>query len=175
MAKVWLVMGLCVLLCSTVYGAQEASLEPVEGDGLTLTAVGSDDLLSLRVGLRPWSGRTEVGVFGLYLDGLREADDPRAGGGVYGTYDLVDEAEMTILRLQVPVVWYVGVELGALDMPAGRIDATASLLTGLTFGDGRNQIIVEARYAPGPKLWEELADLEEDDRARLVVGVSHRF
>ena len=170
MVKVWLsflVMAVLCLVCTTVYGEEQS------GDGWTVVAVGNDDLLSVRVGARPWSGRTELGGFAIWMDGLKEGEDEAAGGGVYATYDVVQDAQFTLLSYQIPVTIYAGGQMGFLHREDSDEDAVCSLLTGVTFGDSRTRIGIEYQYLLDESLWKEFGPI--DDRGRLLLSLAMRF
>jgi hypothetical protein len=167
--KALLIVGLVALyagVCQVCPG-QEAD------ESLVLRAVGNMDLLKAEIGWRPGltEDRTEVGLWGMWLDGIRE--DGEAGGfGVYGSYDLVKDAPLKIFEFQVPVTWQVGTAVGVLWPEAGA-DATANLFTGLNFGDGKIRLGIRAEYYLTKDLWRELADIPED--ARLLATIEYRF
>lgn len=162
---VWmLIVAMCV--AGTVLGQEKS-------DGLAITGLGSDDLLSLRVGVRPWQGRTEIGGYGIWLDGLKEGEDEAYGGGIYGTYDVVQDANFTLLNVQVPIVWYAGGQIGFLHREDSDEDAGASLMTGLSFGDEKVRIGVEYQYMLDQDLWKEFGAI--DDRGRLLLRLSYQF
>lgn len=165
MIRTWLAVFM-VLACAGLGLAQET-------DGWTVTAVGSDDLLSLRVGTRPWQGRTEIGGYGVWLDGLAEGEDEAYGGGVYATYDVVEDAQFTVLTYQVPVSIYVGGQMGVLHREDSDEDAGAALMTGLSFGDTQTRIGVEYQYLLNEDLWKEFGTV--DDQGRLLLTLQRRF
>ena len=168
---IWLVALVVALCCVCPVQADETNVKT--SDNLTVTAVGNDDLLSLRVGFRPWAGRTELGGFGIWLDGLKEGDDEAYGGGVYATYDAVQDAQFTVLTYSVPVTFYVGGQLGFLYRENSDEDAMASLITGLSFGDAKIRIGVEYAYLLDETLWKEFGQI--DDRGRLLLTLQRRF
>ncbi|MFA5377654.1 MAG: hypothetical protein WC455_18025 [Dehalococcoidia bacterium] len=161
-----LLAWVCVF-CATSYG------EEVQKDGWTVTAVGSDDLLSMRIGTRPWAGRTEIGGFGIWLDGLKEGEDEAYGGGAYATYDVVQDANFTVLKYNVPATIYVGGQMGFLHREDSDEDATAALMTGVSFGDEKIRIGVEAQYLLSQDTWKEFGVIE--DQGRLLLTLSRRF
>jgi hypothetical protein len=69
-----------MILFGILFGMVTICVNPVLGfdpNGFkdwTVTAYGSDDLLGVRAGLRPWAGRAELGLFGMWMDGLSEGD-----------------------------------------------------------------------------------------------------
>jgi hypothetical protein len=175
-----------MILFGILFGMVTICVNPVLGfdpNGFkdwTVTAYGSDDLLGVRAGLRPWAGRAELGLFGMWMDGLSEGDvksDTESnqqeswGLGVYATYDVVQRAEFTVLSYQIPIDIYVGGQLGALHRADSDEDATAALMTGLTFGDGGVQLGVEYQYGLDEELWKELAPLDDNHRLLLTLGI----
>lgn len=145
-----------------------------------VTAYGSDDLLGVRAGLRPWEGRTELGLFGMWMDGLSLGDgksdeggnqQESGGGGVYATYDVVQDAQFTVLSYQVPINIYVGGQLGVLHRADSDEDATAGLMTGLSFGDAAIRIGVEYQYLLDKELWKELGAIDDNHRILLTLGL----
>lgn len=166
---IWLVALVVALCCVCPVQADELN----SSDGLAVTPVGSDDLLSLRVGLRPWGGRTEIGGFGIWLDGLKEGEDEAYGGGAYATYDVVQEAPFTVLTYSVPATFYVGGQMGFLHREDSDEDATSSLLTGVSFGDEKVLIGIEFQYLLDESLWKEFGEI--DDKGRVLLTLSRRF
>jgi len=133
MKRATFVAVILLMTIATVFGAEPIPITTGQWVG---TAAGSSDLLSLGGGYRPAGGRTEFGLFAEWVDGLAEGGQEGYGGGLYASYDLVQEAPFTILSFQVPVTWSVGGQLGALHMPeVNDEDAIANLTTGLSFGD----------------------------------------
>lgn len=163
---------LCVLIslcvCAMLLSAPAYSQE----DKFTVTAVGNDDLLSLRVGTRPWGARTEIGGFGIWADGLTEGEEAAWGGGVYATYDVVQDAQFTVLQYSVPATIYIGGQLGVIDRDTGD-DAVAALMTGVSFGDDKIRIGVEYQYILDQDLWQELGAI--DDQSRFLLTLGRRF
>jgi len=68
----WLVMGVCVLLCSTVYGG-ELPVEPNDGVGFSLWALAGDGVQELRLGYEGFLPDIEVAL------GLGHVDAPDDG------------------------------------------------------------------------------------------------
>jgi len=169
MKKCLVGVALLALCCACPVQADELN----SSDGLAVTSVGSDDLLSLRVGLRPWGGRTEVGGFGIWLDGLKEGEDEAYGGGAYATYDVVQGAQFTLLTTSVPATFYVGGQMGFLHREDSDEDATASLMTGLSFGDEKTRIGLEYQYLLDESMWKEFGVI--DDKGRLLLTLQRRF
>lgn len=153
--------------------AGDKSLVCSTNDKLAVTAVGNDDLLSLRVGARPWQGRTEIGLFGIWLDGLKEGEDEAYGGGAYATYDVVQDAQFTVLTYSVPATIYVGGQMGFLHREDSDEDATASLITGVSFGDAKIRIGAEYQYMLDESMWKEFGVV--DDKGRLLLTLQRRF
>jgi hypothetical protein len=139
----------------------------------TGTAVGNDDLLSVRIGTRPFGERTEMGVFGIWHDGLTEAEQEAFGVGVYATYDVVNDATFKVLNVQVPVTWYAGGQLGAAERKGVAADATAALMTGVSFGGAKVRIGLEFQYFLDETLWREFGAIDEN--ARLMLAMAYRF
>ena len=179
--KTAIVIGIVLGVLSQYTRAEELG-EEVKRLQPTVTVVGNDDLLSLRVGVRPWAGRTEIGLFGIWMDGLVEGDQKSDdsvnqleswGGGVFATYDVVQDAAFTVLSYQVPVDVYVGGQLGAVHLDNGNDDATAALMTGVMFGDAGVKIGVEYSYQLSRDLWKEFGTF--DDKHRLLLSLGVRF
>lgn len=145
----------------------------IQPDKLAVTAVGNDDLLSLRVGARPWAGRTEIGAFGIWLDGLKDGEDEAFGVGAYATYDVVQDAQFTVMTYQVPVTFYVGGQMGFLHREDSDEDATSALLTGFSFGDNATRIGIEYQYMLDEALWKEFGQV--DDKGRLMLTLCRRW
>lgn len=163
--KTAIVMG---IIMGTLMQYSSAAEQPVQP---TVTAVGNSDLLSLRVGITPWQGRTELGLYGIWLDGLTEdAEGEGFGGGLYATYDVVQDADWTIMSFSVPVTYYAGGQLGVLHGEDSDEDAQASFLTGLTFGDDRVRIGVEYSYLLDDGLWKEFGTIDDNHRLMLTLG-----
>lgn len=166
------ILGAAIVLAWTFsLCCQRVQADP--NDGWTVTALGSDDLLSLRVGTRPWNGRTELGLFGEWLDGLKEGEDEAYGGGIYGTYDVIQDADFTVLSYSIPTNIYIGGQLGALHREDSDEDATAALMTGINFGDEKIRIGVEFRHVLDKQLWKEFGVVDAQDR--LLLALSLRF
>jgi hypothetical protein len=163
-------MAVLVLMAAVV---TPCLAEDTGSDGWTATMLGSDDLLEARVGTRPFGDKTEIGMFGLWVDGLAEGEEEAYGGGVYATYDLVQDAEFKILSFAVPVTWLVGGQMGALHCEDSDEDATASLLTGMTFGGKKIRLGVEAQYILDNDLWKEFSKV--DDSTRILFTAQYRF
>jgi hypothetical protein len=159
--KTWTVLMIVALLAATGFA---------EGTW-PITTVGSDDLASQRIGWRPDKGRTEFGGYVIWMDGVAGPDTEGFGGGVYGTYDLVQNAEFNVLWYTVPVTWLVGGELGALEREDANEDAMAGLFTGISFGDERIRIGVEYHYLLDKDLWREFGDLNDSDGLFLSLQV----
>jgi len=164
----------------TACGGPAYAADPNETRNWAATAYGSDDMLGLRVGMRPWGGRTELGLFGMWLDGLAAGDAKSDsgsnqqecfGGGVYGTYDVVQQAEFTIIKYQMPIDIYIGGQLGMIHRADSDEDATAMLMTGLAFGDGGIRIGVEYSYALTRDYWKEFADIDDKHNLFLTLGI----
>lgn len=149
------------------------STEAPQPDGWTVTVAGSDDLISVRVGARPWLGRTELGGFGIWLDGLAEEEEEAYGGGVYATYDLVQDAQFTIGSYSVPATIYVGGTLGVVEREDSEADAVSALMTGLSFGDDQIRIGLEYQYLLDDGVWKEFGQVDEE--SRLLLTLSRRF
>ena len=147
--------------------------EEVQKDKVSVTAVGNDDLLSLRFGARPWQGRTEIGAFGIWLDGLKEGETEAYGLGAYATYDVVQNADFTVLSYTVPATFYVGGQMGFLHREDSDEDATSSLLTGVSFGDEKIRIGFEYQYLLDESLWKEFGVV--DDKGRILFSLARRF
>jgi|GEM_PF-3278990 len=169
------IVGVVTAVTPATYGADPNGL-----GNWTATAYGSDDMLGLRVGMRPWEGRAEIGLFGLWMDGLAEGDEKSDtgpnqqeawGGGIYGTYDVVQQAEFTVLQYQMPVDIYVGGQLGLLHRADSDEDATAMLMTGISFGDGGVRLGVEYQYLLDEDLWKEFGAFDDKHRLLLVIGM----
>jgi hypothetical protein len=175
----WTTILLGVTLGLVVAVSSARAADPNEGVNWIVTAYGSDDLLGIRAGLRPWEGRTELGLFGVWIDGLQEGDqktDSKTqreafGLGIYGLYDVVQDAEFTILSFQVPVNFYVGGEMGVLERQDSEEDATAALMTGLSFGDSSVRIGVEYQYILDDSLWREFGAMDDNHRILLTLGL----
>jgi hypothetical protein len=169
-------IALGLLMQYTAQAQEESSIF----DNWTVTTYGNDNMLGVRAGVRPWEGRTELGVLGFWMDGLQEGDEKSDtgsnqqeswGGGIYGTYDVVQDAEFTVLSYQVPIDIYVGGQLGALHRADSDEDATAALLTGMSFGDAGIRLGVEYQYALTDDLWKELAPMDDKHHLFLTLGV----
>jgi len=174
LGRVVAILLVCCLWSATVRAGDDAV---AAGNNWTVSVVGNDDLLSVRVGTRPWTEKTEIGLYGVWQDGLQPDGEEAWGGGVYATYD-VAHGEFAILQMQVPIVWYVGGMAGFLSpdpikLSRHTIDASASLLTGLSFGGEKVRIGVEYLYALSPSLWKELAEV--DPQGEILLCLAYRF
>ncbi len=160
-----------LLLAVELCQGQEAPAD----SALVFRAVGNMDLLQTEIGWRPGlaEDRTEIGLWGTWLDGVRETELEAYGGGVYGSYDLVTDATLKLLSVQVPTTWSLGTQLGILKPDTGGPDATAALWTGLSFGDKKIRLGIRGTYFLTQDLWRELADIP--DEARLLATIAFRF
>jgi hypothetical protein len=136
----------------TACGSPAWGFDPNGVKDWTATAYGSDEMLGVRAGLRPWQGRAELGLFGVWMDGLADGDEKSDTGsnqqeswgmGVYGTYDVVQRRSFTVLSYQVPVDLYVGGQLGMIHLADSDEDATAALMPVWRFGEAGIRIGVE--------------------------------
>ena len=136
---------------------------------------GDHDALKPYIGIRPGE-RTEVGLYGLYADGMAGTDEG-IGAGVYATYDLIADANFTVLEWSVPATIYIGGELGGIwnnpDVGSRTGDVTAALTTGVLFGGDKLKIGVELSYALTEDLWKELSMV--DPEARVLFNIHFRF
>ena len=169
-----LIATILMALCITVYGA-----EPVPADTSSLMwavrGVGSGDMFKGEFGLRPGllEDRTEFGVYGQWLDGLGVDKVESLGLGLYATYDVIKDAPFKIWEFSVPSTIYVGTSLGALKPHRADWDATASLMSGINFGDRTVRIGFRFEYLLTNNFWRELADIPDD--ARALATVEYRF
>lgn len=148
----------------------------VAAQAQVVSVVGNDDEVGVRVGYRPGE-KGEMGLFGLYTDGLKDGTEA-AGGGLYATWDVM-AGDFDLLGYKVPSVLYAGGLLGVLSTQdklkeEGRqTDAIAALMTGLSFGDETIRIGIEAQYAFSKEQWRALADVDEN--SKLLLNLSYRF
>ncbi len=148
---------------------------PLYADDFVVRPVGNGDLVKTELGWRPGvlDDRTEIGLVGGWMDGIGAGQVEGWLAGIYGTYDLVKEAPLTIASFEVPVTWYIGTMLGVLWPHESEADATAALMTGLNFGDSKIRLGIRGEYSLTDALWSAFADIP--DEARLLATVECRF
>jgi hypothetical protein len=137
-----------------------------------LDGLASDDLIAGRL-MYQAGARTRVGVEVAWLDGIAPDVDEGTRVSFVGTYDVLQEADFTVLQFAVPASVYVGILGGVLFVEDADTDATAGLMTGIRFGDGRASLGVEYQYLLTDTLWQELAYV--DDTSRIMGFVEFRF
>ncbi len=172
----WMLMVVGCVLGSPAWGQD---VNGVASSRLAVSALGNDQTVCLRAGWRA-GDRTEIGIEGLWADGVGDDTSEALGASVYATYDLMSGQTTKILSVEIPTTIYAGVKAGALFPTEGEgadqdVDATAALITGVTFGSDRVRLGMEAQlYAPNEWLgWQEFTEL--DDSARLLVTAQIRF
>jgi hypothetical protein len=168
------VLALC-FGCGIAWG-QDPVL-PVGDPAWVARGAGNGDGLRAEFGWRPgWSeDRTEIGIYGSWLDGVLDEQVESWGAGIYASYDVIHEAPFRIpgLGVEVPSTMYIGTSLGAIKPAECHWDATATLFTGLSFGDESIRLGVRGEYILSSALWTELADVPDD--ARVLLTVEYRL
>jgi len=127
----------------------------------------NDNEIQARVSLLPDpNARMAIGPFVSWRD-----DDNVFAGGVFATYDLMQEQTFQVLQYEIPATLYVGGMIGAQDI--GDPGAVVRLLTGIDFGDGPTRIGFEIQYGLDGDFWHELGD--DADDVDLFFRIAHRF
>lgn len=179
MKKKHVAIALLVGLWLASPAAADAGSVPLDPARWAVNGLGNDETFCLRVGYRATT-RTEIGVEGLWADGIGDARDEAFGAGIYAKYDVIQDAKFKVLSYEVDTTVYAGTKAGALfpidaDTDGTNIDATAALIAGVEFGGEQIRLGMEAQlYAPNEWLgWQEFSQL--DDSARVLVHAAYRF
>jgi len=168
----WVTLCLTILALATTAAA--ITMPP-----LTTSLLGSNDQLELRLGYRPQAGRSEIGLDGIWLDGL-EGVAEGYGLAAYATYDVVSGLDLPwtmpfgMGNGTLKADGYLGARIGMVSPRDGDFDpdATAALLAGIRFGGPKVQVGVEFQQNLTKDLWSSLADLPE---SRVVACVGYHF
>jgi len=148
----------------------------------TVGALGGDDYLAGRVGVRPAEpeGRSWIG---LQFSGQEDSEGmDTLGLAAVGTWDLVHEYPVPITlpfdagQVELVTTVYTGAVIGGLrveETGGGHdYDATAALLVGLAWGDEKVKFCVEWQRAFTAADWDQLADIDD---SRFVIGLAYQF
>lgn len=168
------ILVLCAVLCSTVYGGEPPIVvEPViDTGGLEVFGLASNDLIAVRP-MYFTGGRIRVGADIAWMDGLESDEAEGWRTSFAATYDLMQQQDFQALLIKVPATLYVG-GLGGVLFPKGHpADVTAALMTGFRLGNERASLGVEAQYCLTQDLWQELADIP--DQSRIMFMASFKF
>lgn len=167
-------MIVVVLLAMMVGPAMAVAIPPLTG-----TLLGNNDQLELRVGYRPDAGKSEIGLSGLWMDGLNGTVEGY-GLAAYATYDVISNLEIPWTLPWITTTGklladgYLGARVGFITPRDGEFDpdASAALLGGIRFGGPKVQIGVEYQANLTKDLWSSLADVSD---SRVVASVSYHF
>lgn len=165
--------GLVIVMAA---GMAQANVQDLLAKPWSFAAVGNSDQLALRAGLRDGAG--EVGLEGLWLDGLR-VDQEAVGLSVYGTWDAIDRVPIPFTLPfgvgggEVTATGYLGCKVGALANVKGHtdFDATAAGIVGLRFGSERVLVGLEWQAAVTQDMWSVMADT---DKHVLMASITFR-
>lgn len=150
------------------------AMPPVAG-----TILGNADQLELQLGYRPDAGKAEIGLSGIWLDGLAGVAEGY-GAAAYATYDVVSGLDLPwtmpfgLGNGTLKGDGYIGAKVGFVSPTDGEFDpdATASLLAGIRFGGPKVQIGVRYEKNLTEDLWSSLAALPD---SRVVASVGYHF
>jgi hypothetical protein len=171
-------IAVLIIVALAVCCAASQAAEPLVGDlpGLevphfSFTGLAGTQTAVGRAGFSPAGSRTTIFGQGVWLKDIDAPGVEGWGGHLGVTYDLVKTEDVTVIKWDVPISWYLGAMAGAIKPETTGWQTSPGILMGFRIGNSNGlgpALVVEGWFLPGDSINNAFANI--NDKGRVTVG-----